>query len=177
MILTGKEIIKRRKAGDIVIDPFDEKKVNPNSYNLSLHNELLCYIDKYLDMKKDNAMYKVTIPEDGHTLYPNKLYLARTKEYTETYNLVPVLNGRSSIGRLGITIHVTAGYGDIGFCGHWTLEIMVINPIRVYPDTEICQIYYNTVVGEQTQYAGKYQGSRDIIQSKLYKEFEDENKI
>ena len=108
MILSGKEIAKQLNKS-IFIEPFDEKQLNPNSYNLKLHNELLVYSQNQLDMKMPNATDKIIIPESGQLLEPNKLYLGRTKEYTKTDNYVPMLEGRSSIGRLGMFIHVTAG--------------------------------------------------------------------
>ena len=108
MILSGKEILKNI-GKDIIIEPFNEKKINPNSYNLSLHNELLVYEDNLLDMKKPNETKKIIIPEDGLILEPGKLYLGRTNEFTKTEKFVPMLEGRSSTGRLGLFIHVTAG--------------------------------------------------------------------
>ena len=94
MILSGKEI-EKRIGKDIVIEPFNKKQLNPNSYNLRLHNELLVYEDDILDMKKENKARKIIIPEEGLVLEPNKLYLGRTAEYTKTSNLVPMLEGRS----------------------------------------------------------------------------------
>lgn len=116
MILTGKEI-QKRIGNDIVITPYSEKQLNPNSYNLRLHEELLVYTELPLDMKKPNPAEKLVIPESGLLLKPGILYLGRTLESTETHNLVPMLEGRSSIGRLGMLVHVTAGFGDVGFKG------------------------------------------------------------
>ena len=171
MILSGKEIIQR-KGKDIVIDPFNENQVKPNSYNLRLHNELVVYDNPVLDMKEDNPATKIMIPEDGLLLESKKLYLGRTMEYTETNNLVPMLEGRSSVGRLGLFVHITAGFGDVGFKGYWTLEIFCVQPIKIYPSIEICQIFYHSVEGDYTPYqSGKYQGNRDIQTSMLYKDF------
>jgi dCTP deaminase len=171
VILSGLEI-KKRLGKDIVIEPFEEKYLNPNSYNLRLHNELLVYKNSPLDMKILNETEKILIPEEGLILEPNRLYLGRTMEYTETYNLVPMLEGRSSIGRLGIFIHVTAGFGDIGFCGYWTLEIFAIQPVKIYPYVPVCQIFYHTIEGEYEEYKnGKYQKNSGIQPSLLYKEF------
>ncbi|EPG74458.1 dCTP deaminase [Leptospira fainei serovar Hurstbridge str. BUT 6] len=173
MILTGKEI-KKRIGSDIVIDPYSEDRLNPNSYNLRLYNELLQYTHLPLDMKKPNDAEKLVISESGLELKPGVLYLGRTVEYTETHNLVPMLEGRSSIGRLGMYVHVTAGFGDVGFKGFWTLEISVIQPLIIYPNVEICQIFYHTVEGEITEYkSGKYQGNKGIQTSMLYKDFEN----
>ncbi|RME93232.1 MAG: dCTP deaminase [Candidatus Hydrogenedentota bacterium] len=172
MILSGKEI-KARLGKDIIIDPFQEKYLNPNSVNLTLHNELLIYQNTELDMKVPNPTESIMIPEEGLLLEPNRLYLGRTVEYTETHNLVPMLEGRSSIGRLGLFVHVTAGFGDVGFKGYWTLEIFAIQPIRVYAGVPICQIFYHTIEGDFEEYkSGKYQNNRGIQASMLYKDFE-----
>jgi len=175
MILSGKEI-ESRIDKDIIIEPFDKRRINPNSYNLSLHNELLIYKDSTLDMKKDNEVKKLTIPSDGLVLETNRLYLGRTVEYTETKNLVPMLEGRSSIGRLGLFVHVTAGFGDVGFKGFWTLEIFCIQPVKIYPSVEICQVYYHTIEGEIKNYSSqKYQNNRGIQSSLLFKDFKNED--
>lgn len=172
MILSGKEIQKKLDR-EIFIEPFNPGQLNPNSYNLRLHNELLVYEDTLLDMKKENKAKSLVIPEEGLILEPNKLYLGRTKEYTRTVNHVPMLEGRSSIGRLGLFIHVTAGFGDVGFAGFWTLEIYCIQPIKVYPGIEICQIYYHSIEGDYDKYSsGKYQNNTGIQPSLLYKDFE-----
>ncbi|GHV43008.1 dCTP deaminase [Clostridia bacterium] len=171
MILTGLEI-KKRLGTDIFIDPFSEKQLNPNSYNLKLHNKMLVYDQQPLDMKKNNPFHELEIAEEGLVLSPGKLYLGRTNEYTETRNLVPMLEGRSSVGRLGLYIHVTAGFGDVGFKGFWTLEIHCVEAIRIYPFVEICQIYYHSVEGDITEYrSGKYQDNSGVQPSLLYKDF------
>lgn len=173
MILSGKEI-EKRLGNEIIIEPFNKKQLNPNSYNLKLHNELLVYEDSTLDMKKENKAKKIIIPEEGLVLEPGKLYLGRTVEYTKTDKLVPMLEGRSSIGRLGLFIHVTAGFGDVGFSGYWTLEIFCVQPIRVYPNVEVCQIYYHTIEGDYIQYkSGKYQHNTGIQPSLLFRDFEE----
>ncbi len=172
MIISGLEI-KKRLGKDIIIEPFDEKCLNPNSYNLKINNELLVYKEHVLDMKKPNPTEKLIIPKEGLELEPGKLYLGRTLEFTETKTLVPMLEGRSSVGRLGLFVHVTAGFGDVGFKGYWTLEIHCIQPIRIYPFVEICQIYYHSIEGEYVEYSssGKYQNNTDIQPSMLWKDF------
>ena len=171
MILSGKEI-KRKVGNEIILDPYNEDQINPNSYNLKLHNKMMVYDNQALDMKANNPASEITIPEEGLLLETDKLYLGRTLEYTETHGLVPMLEGRSSIGRLGLFVHVTAGFGDVGFAGYWTLEIFCIQPVRIYADVEICQIYYNTLEGESTLYDnGKYQHNSGIQTSQLYKDF------
>lgn len=172
MILSGKAIQEKLNQ-EISIDPFSEKQLNPNSYNLRLHHELLVYDEHVLDMKAENKATKVIIPEEGLLLETNKLYLGRTLEYTKTFNHVPMLEGRSSIGRLGLFVHITAGFGDVGFCGYWTLEMFCVQPIRIYPGVEICQIFYHSIEGAYEAYASsKYQYNKGIQPSLLFKDFE-----
>jgi deoxycytidine triphosphate deaminase len=172
MILSGKEI-KNKLGNEIVIDPFNENQLNPNSYNLTLHHKLLIYSNQILDMKKKNEVSTLVIPEEGLLLEPGRLYLGRTVEYTKTNNYVPMLEGRSSIGRLGLYIHVTAGFGDVGFAGYWTLEMHCVHPIRIYSGVEICQIFYHSIEGDYDKYrSGKYQNNQGVQPSLLYKDFE-----
>jgi dCTP deaminase len=158
-------------GADIHIDPFQESHLNPNSYNLTLHNELMTYEEVVLDMAKPNRVRRLTIPPEGLVLGPNQLYLGRTVEHTETHNLVPMIEGRSSVGRLGLFVHVTAGFGDVGFCGYWTLEMFAVQPVRIYPGVPICQIFYHQIAGAITEYVSdKYQHNHDIQPSLLFKE-------
>ncbi len=173
MILSGKEIAAR-SGNDIIIEPYSASRLNPNSYNLSLHDDLIVYDDNVLDMKRDNPYHHIKIPPEGLVLEPNRLYLGRTVEYTETNGLVPMLEGRSSVGRLGLFVHVTAGFGDVGFKGFWTLEIFCVQPIRIYAGVEICQIYYHTLEGQYDNYSsGKYQNNNGIQTSLLYRDYVD----
>lgn len=172
MILTGPEI-EKQLGKNIHIDPYDPKLLNPNSYNLRLHNELLVYESLELDMRKENPFRRYEIPEEGFVMRPNQLYLARTIERTETHGYVPMLEGRSSIARLGLFVHMSAGFGDVGFNGHWTLEMFAVHPIRVYAGVEVCQIFYHTLEGDIREYdSGKYQNNRDIQPSLLHRELE-----
>jgi dCTP deaminase len=170
MILSGHQI-KKQLGENLVIDPFNESHLNPNSYNLTLHNELMVYEEVVLDMCKPNRVRRITIPPEGLVLSPSQLYLGRTVERTETHNFVPMIEGRSSVGRLGLFVHVTAGFGDVGFCGYWTLEMFAVQPVRIYPGVQICQIFYHEISGSITEYASdKYQNNRDIQPSLLFKE-------
>ena len=171
MILSGLEI-EKNLGKNIIIEPFNRSQLNSNSYNVRLHNKLLVYKKKTLDMKKPNETKEIIISEEGFKLEPNQLYLGRTLEYTSTKKFVPMIEGRSSIGRLGIFIHITAGFGDVGFSGYWTLEIFCIKPIIIYPNVEIAQLYYHTIDGDYEEYnSGKYQNNTDIQPSMLYKDF------
>ena len=172
MILSGDEIV-RNLGTNILIEPFDDTRLNPNSYNLTLHDELMTYEEVVLDMAEPNRTRRIKIPKEGLVLTPQKLYLGRTVERTETHNFVPMIEGRSSVGRLGLFVHVTAGFGDVGFCGYWTLEMFAIQPIRIYPGLPICQIFYHQICGDVIEYqSDKYQHNRDLQPSLLFKELD-----
>ena len=173
-MLTKSAIMEEMRKGNIIIQPFNQKQLNPNSYNVTLNERLERYTCNVLDAYKENPTEEIIIPKEGYVLEPNVLYLARTNEYTETYNLVPGIDGRSSIGRLGIEIHRTAGFGDVGFRGTWTLEITAIMKVRVYPNMQIGQLYYEEITGEPTNYEGRYQDQIDATPCRLYKDFEQE---
>lgn len=155
MILSDSEILKQMEFDDIVIIPFNRDQLGSNSYDVRLGKILKQYyctfLDAgvfYVDSKKEEIIREFEIPEEGIVLQPGKLYLAVTEEYTETHKCVPYLEGKSSIARLGISVHQTAGKGDVGFCGHWTMEITVAIPVRVYAGMKIGQLIYNEVKGE-----------------------------
>ncbi|MFK8114764.1 MAG: dCTP deaminase [Rubripirellula sp.] len=170
MLLSGQEI-RERLDGTLRIDPFHPGRLNPNSYNLALHDELLIYEEVVLDAASPNRYRRIAIPPEGLTLQPNSLYLGRTVEYTETHDVVPMIQGRSSLGRLGLFINPGGSVGDAGYCGTWTLEMHCVQPVRIYPGMQICQIYYMQLHGECEEYCSdKYQNSRDIQPSLLYRE-------
>ena len=148
MIFTDKKIQASIESGDIVIEPFRPDCLGTNSYDVHLGKYLATYDDAILDARRHNQITHFEIPTEGYVLLPNKLYLGVTEEYTETHNSVPFLEGKSSTGRLGIDIHATAGKGDVGFCNHWTLEISVALPVRVYAGMPIGQLIYFAVDGE-----------------------------
>jgi len=157
MILNRKQIIENINNGDIVVNPLDEKYIGVNSIDLRLSPKMKIYTNSVLDAHSKNPLKPIEIPEEGLILDPNELYIATTIEHTETKNLVPMLVGRSSIGRLGIFIHITAGFGDIGFRGQWTLEITCVKPVKIYPNMKIGQIYYHTTGENPENYQGRYQ--------------------
>ncbi|HUN66053.1 MAG TPA: dCTP deaminase [Bacteroidota bacterium] len=148
MILTDTEILAEIRRGTIVISPFNRRHLGSNSYDVHLGRWLAIYTDEILDARKHNPVRYFRIPTDGILLVPSRLYLGVTREYTETHRHVPFLEGKSSIGRLGIDIHATAGKGDIGFCNTWTLEISVRQPVRIYPGMPIGQLIYFRISGE-----------------------------
>ena len=148
MILSDKRILEEIEKETIIIRPYQREKLGSNSYDVHLGENLAVYKDDVLDAKKHNEIEHFIIPEEGFILQPNQLYLGVTLEYTETHAHVPFLEGKSSTGRLGIDIHATAGKGDVGFCGHWTLEISSKIPVKIYAGMPIGQLIYFPLEGE-----------------------------
>jgi dCTP deaminase len=145
MILTDETILAHIELGNIKIEPFRRECLGTNSYDVHLGSMLAVYEDAILDAKKHNRVRTFEIPPNGFLLEPHRFYLGVTEEYTETLAHVPFPEGKSSVGRLGIDIHATAGKGDVGFKNHWTLEISVKQPVRVYAGMPVGQlIYFNT---------------------------------
>ncbi|RFM28854.1 dCTP deaminase [Deminuibacter soli] len=148
MILSDTRILEEIEKGTILIAPYNRACLGSNSYDVHLGAVLATYNDAELDARKHNLITSFEIPEEGYLLLPHVFYLGVTEEYTETHAHVPFLEGKSSTGRLGIDIHATAGKGDVGFCGNWTLEISVKQPVRVYKGMPIGQLIYFPVDGE-----------------------------
>ena len=148
MILSDRRILEQVRLGRIVIRPFREDCLGSNSYDVHLGPYLAVYRDGALDARRPNAIEEFRIPERGFVLVPGQLYLGVTEEYTETHGFVPFLEGKSSVGRLGLDIHSTAGKGDVGFCNYWTLEMSVKLPVRIYAGMPIGQLIYFEVSGE-----------------------------
>lgn len=171
-MLTG-DAIRKRLGNDIIINPFNKDNLNPNSYDLTLHDIMATYDNTVIDIKEEQPITTFRIDKESPTiLYPFNLYLASTIEYTETYNLIPLIDGVSSLARCGLSVHKTAGFGDIGFNGYWTLEITVVKPLKIYAGIPICQISYRKPVGDIiTTYEGKYQNNKGLQASKSYAAF------
>lgn len=147
MILTDQEILRAIDTGEIVISPFDRVHLGTNSYDVHLAPHLAVYVDDILDAKAHNQVRHFDIGPEGFVIEPGELYLGVTTEYTETHHAVPFLEGKSSVGRLGIDIHATAGKGDVGYCNTWTLEISCVKPVRIYAGMPIGQLIYFAVQG------------------------------
>jgi dCTP deaminase len=147
MILSDIRILEEIENGNILIEPFRRENLGTNSYDVHLGRYLAIYKNHVLDARDDNPIEEIIIPKDGIVLQPGTLYLGVTEEYTETHAHVPFLEGKSSVGRLGIDIHATAGKGDVGFCNTWTLEISCTQPVRVYAGMPIGQLIYFSVEG------------------------------
>ena len=174
MVLSDKEILSNLKLGNIVIKPFNRENLGSNSYDIHLGSTLAIYKEKLLDSKKHNKVEYFSIPEEGFVLDPKEFYLGVTKEYTESHLHVPFLEGKSSMGRLGICIHATAGKGDVGFCNFWTLEITCYKPVRIYRDMPVGQLIYFNVQGEihtsyQQKKSAKYREKKPLpIESMMW---------
>jgi len=202
-VLLGSTIIEEVKAGKIIIDPFIEENVGPNSVDVTLSNKLLTYVpckvikdengnniverilspwgENFIDMAEDNEVYGLEIPEDGLVLQPGILYLGSTNEKAGSDYFVPMYEGRSSMARLGIQSHLSAGFGDIFFKSNWTLEITVVHPTKIYPNSRFGQVYFHEVndlaremlVKDSRFYNGKYTNQPGPQKSKSYLDFKD----
>lgn len=172
MILTGDEIERCIANGSIAIKPYSSKSINPNSYNYHLGPTLLEADKSVIDPKKEQKFSKITIPKQGYTLQPGKLYLASTVESIGSDEFMISLIGRSSVGRLGLFVQITADMSNIGSNHHWTLEIMVVQPLIVYPGMTIGQISFWTTDGDSDElYVGKYHAHTEPHMSKLHEEY------
>lgn len=178
MILTDKQILQAIEEGAIVVTPFDRENLGSNSYDVHLGRSMATYKPAILDAREHNPLDHFDLPDEGYVLHPDTLYLGVTSEYTETHRHVPFLEGKSSVGRLGIDIHATAGKGDVGFCNYWTLEISVRQPVRIYPGMPIGQLIYFEVAGDvlvpyDKKPSSKYttKGTRPI-ESMMFKNFD-----
>jgi len=193
-VLVDRDILHAMDRGALVITPFDRACLGTNSYDVHLAPTLRVYKsagkekvwteacgmewwkEKPLDVRVPRETVDVPIPEDGLVLEPGELYLASTVEYTVSRDHLPMLNGRSSLGRLGLSIHVTAGTGDVGFYGHWTMELFVIKRLRVYPRIPVGQLLWFSTCGEPdvpyiAKPSAKYNNSTELPQaSKLHEE-------
>lgn len=171
MILTGKQIQKSVGCGEIVIDPFDERQISPNSYDFRLGDKCLVYKNVELDSAKDNEVMQITIPDDGLLLDPYKVYLINTFETMGSNTFVPVIRGRSSIGRLGIFIDITADLIDLGSINKWTLQLHSVMPVKIYKRMLIGQVTFWVTKGDKVLYNGKYKNHDSPVKSFSHKDF------
>jgi dCTP deaminase len=148
LILTGKQILEEIQKKTILIEPFRDDCIGPNSYDIHLGRYMATYSDRILDAKQHNSVEEIIISNDGYVLQPGTMYLAVSEEYTEVISHVPHLEGISSAARLGILINPASGKGSIGHCNTWTMEISVIQPVRVYHGMPIAQLIFYSVLGE-----------------------------
>jgi len=172
MILTGSEIKNQVKKGNIHIKPFTNSLLNPNSYNFRLGNTLKVYDGDIIDPKKKNEYREIEIPEEGLVLEPGMLYLGHTVEEMGSDFYVPTLSARSSVGRLGLFIYLNSGLGDIGFKRQWTLELHVVQKLRVYQGMKVGQILFWIPKGDIILYDGKYKDSKGPEISQIWRDFE-----
>ena len=165
MILTGPQIESAVAEGEIIIRPFRKRQLAPNSYDFRLGDRCCIYTAAILDAAKENETRTFTIPKRGLVLQPNRLYLVNTEETMGSENYVPIIRGRSSVGRLGVFIDITADLIDLGSINQWTLQLHVVHPVRVYPGMLIGQVTFWRTFGRRVQYDGKYRRHRSPVPS------------
>lgn len=175
MILTGEEIRRQHTLQNLTIEPFRESQLNPNSYDFRLGSEVVVYDEFELDAAKANPSSVAKIPNSGLTLSPDRIYLAAIEEMLGSNEFVPILHAKSSIARLGLFIHITAGLIDIGSHGHWTLQLHAVQPVRIYRGMLIGQVTFWRTQGEVVRYSGKYQNASTAQPSRSFEDFVDEN--
>lgn len=168
-MLTGPEIARQIRRGAISITPYDPARLNPNSYNVRLGSRLLRYAPGTLSTKHPPVIEEeITIPETGYVLRKGVGYLGHTVEETRSEAFVPTIDGRSSTGRLFLIIHCTAGFGDDGFWGEWTLEMVPLAyDVEVFPGDEILQVRFTPTIGQRNPYKGRYQNQKGPVASRL----------
>jgi dCTP deaminase len=149
MILTGSEIKKEVAKKNIIIEPFSEEQINPNSYNYGIGDNILILLPKGNFKKKK-------IPEKGLILKPHQVYLANTYEILGSKKYAMSLIGRSSLGRLGLFLQISANLGHTGSNHKWTLELVSAKPFKIYPNMVIGQISFWANKGNITKYSKGY---------------------
>lgn len=168
-ILSGPEIVRQMELGNITLDPFNPKCVGSNSYDLHLSDRLLVYDEIALSTRRKPRTVEVVIPPDGYTLQPGRGYLGCTVERIGAHGFVPMVDGRSSGGRLFVQMHQTAGRGDDGWVGNFTLEITAnALPVTVFPGDRLAQVWFLPVVGERKPYRGRYLNDAGPAASRLW---------
>lgn len=178
MILSDKTILNEMRWGNIVIDPFEPKHLNPNSVDLTLAPLCKVYETGVLDPRQPNPTVELVIPEEGYVLEPGQVYLYACNERIGVKdNIRAKVEGKSSLGRLGLFIHVTAGFIDTGFEGSLVLELVATRPIRIYPNMKICQVEFARVEGEilesyDQKPGSKYMNQTGVQESLMHKNFE-----
>ena len=163
MILTGQEIIKEVSRGAIFITPFCPDQMNPNSYNYRLGKTIKVFSS--FDGVSP-SFEEIIIPEEGYILDPHTMYLSTTEEEIGSSEYAMSLIGRSSMGRLGLFLQVSADLGHTTSRHNWTLELVASKAIRIYPGMVIGQVSFWENKGNHTLYEGFY-GNRNNIQESV----------
>jgi len=210
MILLNSELKSAIDKNEIVFDGNIEN-VGANSIDVTLHKTLKTYIpckiiqlekngkkynkiieDKekiddnfFISMKEKNEVFVYDIPEDGLILSPNILYLGATNEKAGSDKFLPMYEGRSSTARLGFQSHLSAGFGDISFKSNWTLEIIVIHPLEIFPNARVGQVYFHEtnekaleqLFFDNKQYNSKYNEQTIAQESKMYLDFQNKQEV
>jgi dCTP deaminase len=170
MILTGPEIEQEVRAGRIVIEPFDPRYLEPNSYGYHLGRKLKRYTTPILDASQALPFETILLRDEGFELQTNQIYLAETHEIMGSDYYVATLYSRRSTATLGLYIQVSAPLGHQGAKISWTLELRALHPVIIYPGMLIGKIAFWMPVGDYQYYRGKYQGSREPEVSRLYED-------
>jgi dCTP deaminase len=154
MILSGAAIRQAVQQGEIVLGAWSEQQLNPNSYNFRLADKLLHIADAggFFPLPR-----WIELGPEGFVLEPRNLYLGATAEVIGSDRFAMTLLGRSSTGRLGLFLNVTADLGHTGSSSRWTLELSVVQSLRIYPGMQVGQVAFWRNAGSVALYGGRYQ--------------------
>ena len=181
MILSDKSINKLRKKEELIIKPFTEEQLQPASVDLRLGSSFLKINENLTEIMtlNDKLEYR-SMEKDEIVIPPHSFLLATTREHIELpENLTAFVEGRSSIGRMGLFIQ-NAGWVDPGFAGQITLELYNANrlPIKLIAGRRICQLVFAKMdQTAETPYNGKYMNQKNAVGSKVYQDFENNPEI
>lgn len=167
-MLTGPEIVAMRQAEHLVIEPYDERYVEPNSYGFHLGDTLLQLESEVVDPKRLGPTSELVIPETGYVLHPGRFYLGHTLERIGGVRLSAELFANHSTAALGMWVQTSAPLGHVGAVINWTLEICVAQRLRVYPRMRLGKICFWQNFGHIAEYSGRYTGSTSVVASRSF---------
>jgi len=173
LILSGNSTREAVRLGDIVISPFTESQLGPNSYDFKLGDRCKVYKEIHLDARARNETKDIVVPKAGVIIRPDRVYLFNTQETLGSEKYVPIIRGRSSVGRLGLFINITADLIDVGSINQWTLQLHAVVPVRVFPGMLIGQVTFWMIDGDVSLYRGKYANLESPASSLSYVDFEE----
>jgi dCTP deaminase len=167
LILTGEAIRQAVAAGRIVVEPFDDARVEPNAYGCTLGDVLLEYEPGEIDARRPLRSIEHAIPPEGFVLQAGRFYLGSTAERIGGMDCASELYGNVSAALAGIFVQTSAPLGHTGAAIRWTLEIVVAQPVRVYAGCRLVKVCFWSNHGEPTPYSGRYVGSDTVVSSKI----------
>lgn len=171
MIVTARRIQELLNKGDIIISPFNTSDLDVNSYSFHLGDSLIEYECQIIDPQCPLRTNTIQIPDSGYVLKPEHFYLSSTLEKMGSSICASELYANFSTAACGMFIQTSAPLGHTGAIINWTLEIIVAQPVVVYPGMKIGKICFWENYGELTNYQGRYCESKNVVASRIYQDF------